>query len=169
MPWVNISTLDEDKQHLLAIISLRMPNAAFSCLHWQVPSELCQLIHTSCWVMLLATVIFFSKMSCYSFWHLQFYIWKHRQCSLKVIEFYQVYCFPPSALAEVVIITCYCSTIVRGLRVMKYSWAQPVYIKARFEQLKITQSFLPSWKHTVGVLLKCIKPMHWNNSQVSPF
>lgn len=160
MLWGNISTLDQDKQHWLTIISLRMPNDAFPCLPLQVSSELCHLSYTSCWGTLLAAVVFFFKMSSYSSWHLQFYIWEHRQRSLEVIEFYQVYCFTPSALAEVVIITCYCSTIVRGRRVMKYSWAQPVYIKTRFEQLKIAQSFLPSWKQAAGVLLKCIKPMY---------
>lgn len=160
MPWVNISTPDHNKWHSLIIISVRMPNTAFPCVPLQVPSELCQSSCTFCWGKLLAAVIFFFKMSSYSSWHLQFYIWEHRQCSLEVIEFYQLYCFTPSAPAEVVIITCYCSTIVRDLRVMIYSWAQPVYIKTRFEQLKITQSFLPSWKHTVGVLLKCIKTMY---------
>lgn len=151
--------LDQGKQCTLMIISMMTLNTAFPCLLFQLHSELCQFSHTCCWGMLLAAVIFFFKKSTYSSLHLQFYIWKHRQCSLEVTEFYQVYCYTPPALAEVLIITCYCSTTVRGLRVMKYSWTQSVYIKTTSEQLKITQSFLPSWKHLVRVLLECIKPM----------
>lgn len=160
MPWVNISTLDRSGQTAVTYNhffeeTLLFPVYLSLSAFWALPVEPYLLLRHY-----LAAVIFFFKMSSYSSWHLEFYIWEHRQCSLEVIEFYQIYCFTPSALAEVVIITSYCSTIVRGLRVMKYSWAQPVYIKTRFEQLKITQPFLPSWKHTVGVLLKCIKPMH---------